>query len=202
MIEPKPARRRLGTSYDVARRAGVSQSAVSRCFRPGGASVSPKTRALIMAAADELGYRPNAIAQGLITRRSNLVAVIISNLTNLYYPEVLAELTAKLSAQGIRVLLFTLAAESEIDEVLDQVWRYQVDGAVRTVVQGAVVHLHIWHDVALEILGELIGLARHPEAAARGVPGWHDDDHRLRFLRGDKVIENETGAAHRRPPMV
>ena len=129
MNDSKPPRRRSGTSYDVARHAGVSQSAVSRAFREG-ASVAPATRARIVAAADELGYRPNAIAQGLITRRSNLVAVIISNLTNLYYPEVLAALTAKLSARGIRVLLFTLAAESEVDHVLDQVWRYQVDGAI------------------------------------------------------------------------
>lgn len=118
-----------GTSYDVARLAGVSQSAVSRCFRPG-ASVAPVARARILAAADELGYRPNAIAQGLITKRSNLVAVIISNLTNLYYPEVLAELSARLSQQDVRVLLFALSAESEIDAVLDQVWRYRVDGAI------------------------------------------------------------------------
>lgn len=118
-----------GTSYDVARLAGVSQSAVSRCFRPGG-SVSPDTRARIVAAAAELGYRPNAIAQGLITRRSNMVAVVISNLTNLHYPEVLAELTARLSRRGIRVLLFTLSNESEIDAVIDQIWRYRVDGAV------------------------------------------------------------------------
>ena len=83
-----------------------------------------------MLAAKELGYRPNAIAQGLITRRSNLVAVIISNLTNLYYPEVLAELTQRLSERGVRVLLFALRAESEIDDVLDQIWRYQVDGAI------------------------------------------------------------------------
>ena len=96
MNDSKPPRRRSGTSYDVARHAGVSQSAVSRAFREG-ASVAPATRARIVAAADELGYRPNAIAQGLITRRSNLVAVIISNLTNLYYPEVLAELTRRLS---------------------------------------------------------------------------------------------------------
>lgn len=122
-------RSRKGTSYDVARRAGVSQSAVSRCFRPG-ASVAPATRARIIAAANELGYRPNAIAQGLITRRSNMVAVIISNLTNLYYPEVLAELTQQLSERGVRVLLFALKAESQIDDVLDQVWRYQVDGAI------------------------------------------------------------------------
>jgi len=121
--------RRGGTSYDVARAAGVSQSAVSRCFRPG-TSVAPGTRARIIAAADALGYHPNAIAQSLITRRSNLVAVIISNLTNLYYPEVLAELTQQLSERGARVLLFALRSESEIDSVLDLVWRYQVDGAI------------------------------------------------------------------------
>ena len=117
------------TSYDVARHAGVSQSAVSRCFKQG-ASVAPRTREKILAAARELNYYPNAIAQGLITRRSNLVAIIISNLTNLYYPEVLAELTQRLSAEGIRVLLFSLAAESDVDQVLDQVWRYRVDGAI------------------------------------------------------------------------
>jgi hypothetical protein len=76
---------RGATSYDVARQAGVSQSAVSRCFKQG-ASVAPRTREKIMLAAQALGYHPNAIAQGLITRRSNLVAIIISNLTNLYYP--------------------------------------------------------------------------------------------------------------------
>ena len=117
------------TSYDVARHAGVSQSAVSRCFKKG-ASVAPRTREKILEAARKLNYYPNAIAQGLITKRSNLVAVIISNLTNLYYPEVLAELTQRLSVNGIRVLLFSLAAESDVDEVLDQVWRYRVDGAI------------------------------------------------------------------------
>ena len=81
-------------------------------------------------AARELGYHPNAMASGLITRRSNLVAVVISNLTNLYYPEVLAELTRRLSDHGIRVLLFALQAESDVDAMLDQVWRYRVDGAI------------------------------------------------------------------------
>ena len=70
------------------------------------------------------------MASGLITKRSNLVAVLISNLTNLYYPEVLAELTRRLSDHGIRVLLFALQAESDVDAMLDQVWRYRVDGAI------------------------------------------------------------------------
>jgi len=84
----------------------------------------------VIAAARELGYHPNAIASGLITKRSNLVAVLISNLTNLYYPEVLAEITRRLSDHDIRVLLFALQAESDVDAVLDQVWRYRVDGAI------------------------------------------------------------------------
>lgn len=70
------------------------------------------------------------MASGLITKRSNLVAVLISNLTNLYYPEVLAEITRRLSDHGIRVLLFALQAESDVDAMLDQVWRYRVDGAI------------------------------------------------------------------------
>ena len=121
--------RRITTSYDVAIRAGVSQSAVSRCFKEG-ASVAPATRARILAVAEELGYAPNAIAQGLITRRSNLVGVLISNLTNLNYPEVLAEMTRRFGAHDVRVLLFTLAAESDVPEALAQLFRYRVDGVV------------------------------------------------------------------------
>ena len=83
LVDIKQAERNHSvTSYDVAARAGVSQSAVSRCFKPG-ASVSAATRARVLKAAKELDYVPNAMARGLITRRSNLVAVLISNLTNL-----------------------------------------------------------------------------------------------------------------------
>lgn len=120
---------RRPTSYDVAQLAGVSQSAVSRCFRPGS-SLSAEKRKAIQKAAAKLGYQPNAIASGLITKRSNIVAVLISNLTNLYYPEVLAELTHRLDERGIRVLLFALGTESDVDAALDQVWRYRVDGAI------------------------------------------------------------------------
>ena len=119
--------KRQPTSYDVARHAGVSQSAVSRCFKPG-ASVSKKMRERVMKSVRELGYTPNAIARGLITRRSNMVAVIISNLN--FYPEVLSELSNRFTERGVHVLLFTLGYESDVSRVLDQVWQYQVDGVV------------------------------------------------------------------------
>ena len=124
----RPERTRA-TSYDVALLAGVSQSAVSRCFKPG-ASISAKMRIRIMAAAKELDYQPNAIARGLITRRSNLVAVLVSARVNLYYPEVLFKLTEELSAADLRVLLFTIDSDEHIDLMLGKIWQYQVDGVI------------------------------------------------------------------------
>jgi DNA-binding LacI/PurR family transcriptional regulator len=117
------------TSYDVAELAGVSQSAVSRVFQDG-ASASKAMRNRVMTAADELGYRPNAIARGLITQRSNMVAVVISKLTNLYYPEVLVLLTQGFSERGVRVLLFALERESDTESVIEQMLQYRVDGVL------------------------------------------------------------------------
>ncbi len=124
----KGARKRA-TSYDVAELAGVSQSAVSRVFQDG-ASASKAMRKRVMAAADKLGYRPNAIARGLITRRSNMVAVVISKLTNLYFPEVLVQLTQRFSERGVRVLLFALERESDTGTVIEQMLQYRVDGVL------------------------------------------------------------------------
>ena len=117
------------TSYDVARVAGVSQSAVSRAFRPG-LSVSTKTKDKVMKAAKKLGYKPNAIARMLITQRSGMVAVIISSNSNLVYPELLSRLTEQLSEKNVKVLLFTLDGSDQLEELLEQVWTYQVDGVI------------------------------------------------------------------------
>lgn len=120
---------RRATSYDVARLAGVSQSAVSRCFKPGS-SISGKMRERVMKAAKELEYQPNAIARGLITQRSNLVAVLVSGRLNLYYPEALFKITEELSAAGLRALLFTVESEKDAEMVIEQAWQFQVDGVI------------------------------------------------------------------------
>ncbi len=126
----KPASpKRAATCYDVARRAGVSQSSVSRSFRPG-CTISPKMRDRVLSAAAELGYHPNALAQSLTTRRSNLVAILISNITNLTYPEMLSALTARLAQHGMRGLLFALESNLVPADALEQVWRFKVDGAI------------------------------------------------------------------------
>ncbi len=117
------------TSFQVAKHAGVSQSAVSRTFTPG-ASISWKTRAKVLAAAKELGYRPNAIARSLITSRSRIIAVVMAYLENLFYPDVLEELGRLLAAEGYHMLLFTGLVDRDSDPVFDQLMQYQVDGII------------------------------------------------------------------------
>ena len=124
----KPAK--AVTSYDVARLAGVSQSAVSRALTPG-CSVSAATRARVAAAVTQLGYRPNAIARSLITQRSNMVAIIVANID--FHPELTAHLSRAFASRGQHVLLFTLDHEAEADHVIDQIWQYRVDGVVAAV---------------------------------------------------------------------
>jgi len=117
------------TSYDVARLAGVSQSAVSRCFKPN-ASISDKTRKKVLAAAEQLHYAPNAIARSLITRRSNIVAVLITETTTRVTPEILFELNVALLRRGLHLLLFSITQEMGHDDIIDEVLRYKVDGVI------------------------------------------------------------------------
>ena len=116
------------TSHDVARLAGVSQSAVSRAFTPGTA-VSESMRVKVFEAARMLGYRPNAIARSLITKRSRMIGLVISYLENQFYPLVIEGLSKRLREHGFHLLLFCTETE-DADELLLEVLPYQIDGLV------------------------------------------------------------------------
>ncbi|MDE0459812.1 MAG: LacI family DNA-binding transcriptional regulator [Chromatiales bacterium] len=118
------------TSQDVARRAGVSQSAVSRVFTPG-ASFSEKTAAKVRKAAGELGYRPNVLARSLITGRSRIIGLVVAYLENYFYPEALEKLSNALQAEGYHVLVFLVPRTAgAIEDILQEIVDYQVDGIV------------------------------------------------------------------------
>jgi len=69
------------TSLQVAQKAGVSQSAVSRVFTPG-ASVSKKTADKVRMAADALGYRPNVLARAMVSGKSRIIGLVVAYLEN------------------------------------------------------------------------------------------------------------------------
>ncbi len=118
------------TSNDVARLAGVSQSAVSRVFTPG-ASASKKTVEKVRAAAEQLGYRPNALARGLITGRTRMIGLVVAYLDNQFYPEAVERLSRALQARGYHILVFMAGNETDnIAQVVQELLDYQVEGIV------------------------------------------------------------------------
>ena len=117
------------TSLDVAARAGVSQSAVSRVF--SGASASAATIAKVRQAAEELGYRPNVLARSLITGKSRIIGLVVAYLDNPFYPEALERLSRALQAEGYHTLVFIAPdREAETDRVIQQMLDHQVDGII------------------------------------------------------------------------
>ncbi|MGL4819664.1 MAG: LacI family DNA-binding transcriptional regulator, partial [Bacilli bacterium] len=71
------------TIYDVARVASVSMATVSRVVN-GNPNVKPTTRKKVLDAIEELGYRPNAVARGLASKKTTTVGVIIPDISDLF----------------------------------------------------------------------------------------------------------------------
>ena len=117
------------TLKDVALRAGVSRSAVSRAFTDG-ASVSGKMRRKVEAAAQELGYSPNALASSLTTGRTKLIGLVSNNFKNPFFLQVFDQFTSGLQDRGLRPLLVNLTGDQGPEESVRMLRQYSVDGVI------------------------------------------------------------------------
>ena len=118
------------TSLQVAKAAGVSQSAVSRVFTPG-ASASSKTIEKVRRAANELGYRPNILARSLITGKSRIIGLVVAYLNNQFYPDVMEKISKGLQEEGYHVLVLMVEQTAiNTDDVLEKILDYQADGII------------------------------------------------------------------------
>jgi len=118
------------TATDVARLAGVSQSAVSRVFTPG-ASASKRTVEKVRAAAEHLGYRPDPLARAMITGRTRIIGLVVAYLENQFYPMALERLSRALQERGYHILVFMAENSTEkVAEVVQELIDYRVDGII------------------------------------------------------------------------
>lgn len=92
------------TSRDVARLAGVSQSTVSRAFADDG-RVAPETQRRVTEIAARLGYAPNAAARSLVTSRSQTIGVVVDDLRNPFFPELIDDLHTELVHAAFHTVL-------------------------------------------------------------------------------------------------
>ncbi len=117
------------TLREVAERAGVSRSAVSRTFTEG-ASVSDKTRLKVEQAAADLGYSPNALASSLTTGRTKMIGLISNNFHNPIFLQVFDLFTRGLQNRGFRPLLVNLTDETDPENSVSMLKQYSVDGVI------------------------------------------------------------------------
>jgi LacI family transcriptional regulator len=103
------------TLRDVATHCGVSTATVSAVVN-GAEWVSPATRVRVQRAVDEMGYRPNQFARGLKTQRGYAVGVIVSDLTNPFFTEVVRSLSHALHADGRAHFLCDTDHRSDVGE--------------------------------------------------------------------------------------
>jgi LacI family transcriptional regulator len=124
-------RRRI-SSWDIAREANVSQSTVSRVIN-NNPRVSEATRKRVKNAMARFGYAPNAAARTLITGRSNLIGLVVSNITNPFYPEVIETIVATAAEHDYNVILCNTRESLKLQTAyLELLIEHQVDGAILT----------------------------------------------------------------------
>lgn len=108
------------TIYDIAKKAGVSIATVSRVFN-NSANVSDKAKNKVLSVADELGYHPQAFAQGLASRKSNTVMIVVPVISNYFFMEVLGGVQDKLSEMNYELSIFNISPTKDIEEQVEHV---------------------------------------------------------------------------------
>ncbi|WP_432839887.1 LacI family DNA-binding transcriptional regulator [Dactylosporangium sp. CA-092794] len=114
----------------VAEASGVSVSTASRALS-GSGRVSEATRAKVRRVADELGYRPNALARGLRTSRSRLIGLVVTNLVNASLHVIAEVVHHRLKAAGYHLVLCVTGGDADEERAYVETLRdHNVDGII------------------------------------------------------------------------
>ena len=118
------------TIRDVAERAGVSKSLVSLVMREPE-RVSEASRQAVLEAAEELGYRPNAVARSLVQRRTMVIAVVLSDLHNPFFADVADGIEEAAADRGYRALLSSGFLDPKRERAaIEMMLELRVDGLI------------------------------------------------------------------------
>jgi LacI family transcriptional regulator len=118
------------TIVDVANLSGVSKSTVSNVLR-GAGRVSVDTRARVLESIEALGYRPNSLARDLVRRRSSTIGVVLGDLANTFYAELVKLLELQISQAALTTIVCNTDGHSELErERVEMLLERAVSGVV------------------------------------------------------------------------
>lgn len=118
------------TIADVAARAGVSRAVASRALSIARRPVSADKRERVLKAAAELGFRPNLLAQSLVSKSVNLVAVVVNHIHDLSDLDLFDLLLDSIQSAGKQVILIRVGSVGRVEEFLRKGIAYHVDAAL------------------------------------------------------------------------
>lgn len=129
------------TIYDVAREAGVSMATVSRVVN-NNPNVKPQTRKKVFEAIERLGYRPNAVARGLASKKTTTVGVVIPDISNTIFSELARGIEDIANMYHYNIILCNADKKKEKEiRVINTLLEKQVDGLL--FMGGAVTDEHL-----------------------------------------------------------
>lgn len=118
------------TIKDIAERTGVSYATVSRAIN-GKGKLSKETRRRVLAAAEEMGYTPNAIARSLVMKQSYTIALILADISNPFFAGIADAATQAAYQKGYHLLLCNTGWDPELErQQLDVMMQKRVDGII------------------------------------------------------------------------
>lgn len=116
------------TIYDVAREANVSMATVSRVVN-GNPNVKPSTRKKVLATIERLGYRPNAVARGLASKKTTTVGAIIPDISNIFFSELARGIEDIATMYKYNIILSNSDSNKEKEiQLINTMLEKQVDG--------------------------------------------------------------------------
>ncbi|NPV52238.1 MAG: LacI family DNA-binding transcriptional regulator [Firmicutes bacterium] len=120
----------MATIKDVAREAGVSIATVSHVLN-NTTLVSEKTAQKVLAAIKKVNYHPNSVARSLVTKVTMTLGIIISNITNPFYPEVVHSISRAAAKNGYDIILTSTNNDEEgIAQSVRTLCKRKVDGVI------------------------------------------------------------------------
>ena len=119
------------TLKDIAAEVNLSKTAISKVLNGRDIRIGPEKRELIIRTARRLGYRPNFVARSLQNRVTETIGIVVPDISNLYYPDIIRSVELKLSSQGYKTIICNTEDNPQRERALiEDLLSRQVDGFI------------------------------------------------------------------------